>query len=419
MAATPPNQPTYGVHFTSAKINEIIAHVFPDRMVESIEPLPSHQSFNNRIYFLELTSSAGLEVNDAVLKVSGLFYGALKIQNEVASLFLLEKNCPAIPAPRVLAWSANGSESVYIVERSSEGAIKFKISAHPLSDDDDDSSDHGWMLLSKRPGRVLDGSDLRGEAGTKIMRQLAGFVCQMRQKIQHDTFVGNLTLEPDLADPRIVDVLGEIYLGLKIKVEGLLNCKDIPVTIVASDLEYYETRLRDQLIRLDTEKVLASNRLEISPLVERFLVSGLSELHLFKQQTPPVFTHYDLSPRNVLLSESGSITGLLDFEFAGFFPQEEEFANIEVSNEGDWPADAYATFLNELEFLGVKTPLKGFSEICWTEAKLLMKLIENIAPWFLGGDSHMEDAELRQECQKAAENVRSCIEEFSKLSEGT
>ena len=86
MAATPPYLPTYNVKFTPAKITRILSCVFPDRSVESIEQLESGLSFNNRIYFAKLASSAGQNEKDVVLKIIGRFFGPDKIHSEVAGL---------------------------------------------------------------------------------------------------------------------------------------------------------------------------------------------------------------------------------------------------------------------------------------------------------------------------------------------
>jgi len=58
------------------------------------------------------------------------------------------------------------------------------------------------------------------------------------------------------------------------------------------------------------------------------------------------FTHYDFSPRNILVSEGSPplVTSVLDFEFAGFFPNEDQFTNNAIANNQDWPEAAYRVF---------------------------------------------------------------------------
>lgn len=72
-------------------------------------------------------------------------------------------------------------------------------------------------------------------------------------------------------------------------------------------------------------------------------------------------------------------------------------------------------FLLELEKLGVETPLRGFSVQRWNEARLLMLLIEDVAPWYLR-EGGIKGGELEEECQKAADKARRCIEELKNAS---
>ncbi|KAI0803601.1 kinase-like domain-containing protein [Xylaria sp. FL0064] len=41
-----------------------------------------------------------------------------------------------------------------------------------------------------------------------------------------------------------------------------------------------------------------------------------------------VFTHADLAPRNIMVDDRGKITGLVDWEFAGWYPDYWEYAKI-------------------------------------------------------------------------------------------
>ena len=82
------------------------------------------------------------------------------------------------------------------------------------------------------------------------------------------------------------------------------------------------------------------------------------------------FTHYDFSPRNILVSEGSPplVTSVLDFEFAGFFPNEDQFTNNAIANNQDWPDAAYRVFLEEVEKLGERTPLRDIDQESWKEA---------------------------------------------------
>ena len=49
---------------------------------------------------------------------------------------------------------------------------------------------------------------------------------------------------------------------------------------------------------------------------------------MLPRSTRSVFTHADIAPRNILADNSGHITGLIDWEMAGWFPDYWEIANI-------------------------------------------------------------------------------------------
>ncbi|KAJ2925333.1 hypothetical protein H1R20_g11795, partial [Candolleomyces eurysporus] len=50
-----------------------------------------------------------------------------------------------------------------------------------------------------------------------------------------------------------------------------------------------------------------------------------------------VFTHGDIAPRNILVSKSGRILALVDWENAGWYPDYWEYANmLTPSVDEDW-----------------------------------------------------------------------------------
>ncbi|KAL9023071.1 MAG: hypothetical protein Q9196_007400 [Gyalolechia fulgens] len=51
----------------------------------------------------------------------------------------------------------------------------------------------------------------------------------------------------------------------------------------------------------------------------------------------PLFTHGDVAPRNTMVDESGRITGIVDWELAGWYPDYWEYANImKPTRDKDW-----------------------------------------------------------------------------------
>ena len=50
-----------------------------------------------------------------------------------------------------------------------------------------------------------------------------------------------------------------------------------------------------------------------------------------------VFTHADIAPRNVMVDEQNMVTGILDWESAGWYPDYWEYAQImRPAFWGDW-----------------------------------------------------------------------------------
>ncbi len=50
-----------------------------------------------------------------------------------------------------------------------------------------------------------------------------------------------------------------------------------------------------------------------------------------------VFTHADVAPRNLIVDSTGHITGVIDWEMAGWYPDYWEYANImKPTNDEDW-----------------------------------------------------------------------------------
>ena len=58
---------------------------------------------------------------------------------------------------------------------------------------------------------------------------------------------------------------------------------------------------------------------------------------MLPQSKVSLFTHGDVAPRNIMVDENGNITGILDWELAGWYPEYWEYANImKPSVDEDW-----------------------------------------------------------------------------------
>lgn len=409
--STPPHFPLHNVRMTPEALRALLTTIYPSAAIDPPNQLPSGQSFNNRIYHVKVdhgTSSQSDKtskvVEDLVLKLNGRFFGPDKVQNEVACLRLMEIHCPEVPAPRVRAWSDDGNHFTRVC---SDGETCDHGSA-PQAVEGDYTS--GWILMTRTPGESLQPEQCDESTLEALARQLAGIVACWRRGIPRIQNSANLLLCDRLsADLLLTNTAqGANFPGTR--AQGLIGVplEESARTNPASSLvAYYIMRLESAIYELSTNDALAPNR-HLIPIVRRYASETLSHLPLDseskqKVDKPFIFTHRDISPRNILISGSPpTITGVVDYEFSGFFPATEEFVQDHAGNAGDWPKSTYQAFLKKLEELGVDTPLGGFDKDTWSRALSLDRLTEYIAPWWLPGH---RTGEVLQDAFKEAEHI--------------
>ncbi|KAM3548903.1 hypothetical protein MY1884_008979 [Beauveria asiatica] len=182
-------------------------------------------------------------------------------------------------------------------------------------------------------------------------------------------------------------------------VRGILVDELRIATPISSVTQQYTLKLEKKLEQLESSQTYAQHRYLAPRIPGRF-----------------VFTHYDLSPRNILVTGSPpQISGIVDFEFAGFFAPVEEFLNDAVGNEGDWPDTQYKEYLAELEAKGTRTPAAGISALVWETARCLERVADNIAPWWLPGPH--TGAALEEQFAKSAAELQENLEKLSSAVE--
>lgn len=115
------------------------------------------------------------------------------------------------------------------------------------------------------------------------------------------------------------------------------------------------------------------------------------------------------------------ISGLLDWEFAGFFSPFQEFltASEEIFNINQ-PLDqdqeisgvpVAESLFKHLTAGGISNPSHGFVKKHWLVVRMLHQLEENVAPWWLR--EGVEGDELKAELDMAAAWVERLLEELS------
>ncbi|UPK92833.1 hypothetical protein LCI18_003768 [Fusarium solani-melongenae] len=409
---TPSHQPTAGVRMLREEIENIGRCGFPNSELISLRQIPSGKSFNNRIYFLNLRhptdqTSSGTEERPeqkVVLKVNGRFFGSNKIQNEVACLQLLQKHCPSVPTPRVLAWSEDGQAATF--------ATPYKIASHPLDIPSGlDKLDHGgWILMTELTGSPCVTTGLGDATIMDLGRQLADIVSCWRHYIPAQKHCGNIRLPYHESDGGNIPQVDSSALTI----QGILQA-GIDVTEPITNInDYYRIRLAKKLWVLESSDTYARNRSLAEP-IRAFMHDILPQLELASctgmTDEEYIFTHKDLSPRNVLISgQPPQITGIVDFEFGGFFPPIEEFLNDFISNKGDWPQAFYNSYLDHLEKNGITTP-KSLNPNVWNRNYRLETLTARVAPWELPGC--YEGKGLGTKLDRAESDARDMLQKLS------
>lgn len=95
-------------------------------------------------------------------------------------------------------------------------------------------------------------------------------------------------------------------------------------------------------------------------IYERYIRFGGSRykdqlFDMLPHSSSSVFTHGDIAPRNIMVDENYQITGLLDWEFSGWYPDYWEYAQImrPACQTGDWQSWMDATAPQKWDISGI------------------------------------------------------------------
>ncbi|KAK3051969.1 hypothetical protein LTR09_006923 [Extremus antarcticus] len=410
--ATPPDHPAYGINLTDEAIENIIAKCIPDLAGPlTVEKLHHDKSWNNRIYFISGEPSAPRYV----LKLAGRPFVPAKIENEVACLSLLGRFCPNVPTPRVIAWTTDG-RSIYRSRPNDDvSAARPTIMIEGPA--------YGWILMTRLPGEALEPSELASGDRQEIARELAAIILTWRGSIPPSTHCGNLHIRSAARVEESTQVADEpMQAHSTYDVHGILEIDSQYSEPLTSTLGFWKHRLSWALDTLATSRVYAPNREEERVVrLQLFIDSVLPDLLPPFPETGEilpvesfVFTHTDLSPRNILVSgRPPRMTGIVDFEYSGFFPILQEFmgksvVSLEEDDEG-WPVDMHSAILQGFEDHLANGTMTG--RACddreWKLTRTLMEMETHIAPWWLS--EHTPDGELESELLKARGTVDRCL----------
>lgn len=371
------------------------------------EQLPSD---NNHLFAV----SAGKPAKEYILKINGRYFDGAKAEHEAGGLLLNETFCPSVPVPRVVAWSTGGRS----IWRRHRNGNAFKAHLEDLP-----ANMPGWVLMTRLAGKPLNIAKLTPAQKTSIIDQLVRITLCWRRNIPWSAWAGNIRFEPHSSKDSLYRPASRTSLP-NVHIYGLQGMGKGRAPPMSTMLEYWQVNLRCLTDELGTEESLAPNRGCLA-MLEECIDNILPKLSVLKKnQTHEfVFTHADFGPHNVLVSDyyPSVITGVVDFEFGGFFPTWSQFfayvtndalLNEEGNQNPDWPADVYTKYIRSLAEQGVATPYGHEAAREWKELANLMKLEMNIAPRWMVGAEKVETEAL----EKAKAAVEVAMDRLRSLS---
>ncbi|KAF4166919.1 hypothetical protein CNMCM6936_005828 [Aspergillus lentulus] len=135
-------------------------------------------------------------------------------------------------------------------------------------------------------------------------------------------------------DEEVITVLGKQYAPSRVHQSSKVLSNASPMGLLSRD------KLFDDL--QEPGRPLMNDSDLRSRIYERYLHFGGSR---YERELPDmlprsdccVFTHADIAPRNVKIDEQNTVTGILDWEWAGWYPDYWEYAQImRPAFEGDF-----------------------------------------------------------------------------------
>lgn len=272
------------------------------------------RGYNNRTYIITPETSEGTHDPTYVIRVCGKFWTRMKTENEVAAIIYLTKKCPTLPLPTVLGYCTDKDASGVGVE---------------------------YILMKTLRGRPLDDFWLgeldfavRKNIMTEIGRYLADFRSLTFSKIgsfQFSETIGNtfgIGIEPKTL--RLEDIV--IGPGLETKAGPFETYLEFLHATFATEVNYF----KQCPFMLEGDVLLP----RIEDFIRKVLDPNTTPLPLEAIQPKFVMTHGDFEPRNILVDEKDfTITGLLDWEFSGSFPVDNDWYASFVAfgcNTSEW-----------------------------------------------------------------------------------
>lgn len=368
--------PKHGIQLSQKDASTILSRFAPGATLSAYKV--STRGYNNRLYHLTAKPAVGATDNkeveteeEYIIKVCGRYWHRTKTETEVVGIWIANTHAH-LPTPMIREWDADGTE--------------FGVE---------------YTVMPKLPGTPLNliWDELGKEGKLGVVKQLAGMVAQLKTKILDDVLpqgkVGNWVAVAVCEEGKAKRLTG-FDVGPTLDGDG-------PWRTYKS---YLRTQLEKQLTIARRQSVLEGMNC-VWPRVEK-LLERLDEDEMIVDDTHFVFTHGDLDAQNILVQKNmhdagfPTITAILDWEWSGMFPAEEEyFASYAFLEEEDT-----TLFYDLLEEGGIQTPRTIPHH---GQRKLLYDIKENIAPWFLTDHSEPGGEEVTKQVESAKKTVESCL----------
>ncbi|OZJ04922.1 hypothetical protein BZG36_02659 [Bifiguratus adelaidae] len=360
--------PKHGIHISEKEAQRIFTRHLNTAVLEyKVSP----KGYNNRLY------SVTTDKSKFVLKAGGRYWKRAKTDTEVAAISLVSKHT-AVPVPHIRGWCSDASISgvEYIITDEVGGTTLSEV----------------WPFMSM-------------DEKKHVLQELAEHLGEIKASVTADLLsqqrIGNFLITNTRS--------GDNSTNMDIAIDKTIDGVDGGST--AGD--YFAAMLHMQLKAFHVDKVYDGMR-HLYPRIQTF-ASQSAQLQS-TDASAPVFTHGDISLANILVEKSGSIyriTAILDWEWAGFFPVQEEFGPIANMLDNDPPElleHLYTCIERARCPAATPNTIPNYGRL--SKANLIR---DAIAPWWLRDrlDSKAEETKtLVEKCAKELDGLLLEIEQW-------
>lgn len=364
--------PKFGVELSAESAQAIVSSL-PAHLAGSLTSYRvSTRGYNNRLYFASIETQCK-DTARYIFKVCGRYWRQFKTETEVVGLWLAHTHAH-IPVPELLHWDSSGD--TYGVEYT----LMRTLLGVPV--------DLLWERLTHRQRK-------------NVVKQLADIASRLKTCVGHD-----------LVD---LDRIGN-WKALRDSVSGNLAKATVGPTVEGEGpwstyKSYYQSRLTKQLTLAQSNSSFEPFMSHLWPRIAQ-LIDGIESNSQIPENVELVFSHGDLDAQNILVHPNATdptefvVSAILDWEWSGVFPAEEEFFTSFTFISDDSEPSLNSYFWDQLEARGVLTPR---TMPHYDTRKALYDLRENIAPWHLLDRVDENSDEVRQSLKAASGVIEKCL----------